>query len=60
MLLQVHDELVFTMDLKEVDSLLPQIIKYMETAMKLSIPLQVEAKIGDNWGEMKPIEQKVQ
>lgn len=56
MLLQVHDELVFTMDPSEQIQLLPVIIDYMEHAMDLSIPLEVEAKIGLNWGQMEKIE----
>jgi DNA polymerase-1 len=52
MLLQVHDELVFTMDPQEQATLLPQITNFMETAMNLSVSLEVEAKVGDNWGQM--------
>jgi DNA polymerase-1 len=51
MLLQVHDELVFDIHKEELDVLKP-IIKYeMENAYKLSIPLDVEMDVGDNWLE---------
>ncbi len=51
MLLQVHDELVFDVHKDELDILRP-IIKYeMENAYKLSIPLDVEVDVGDNWLE---------
>lgn len=51
MLLQVHDELVFDIHKDELEALKP-IIKYeMENAYKLSIPLDVEMDIGDNWLE---------
>jgi DNA polymerase-1 len=55
MLLQVHDELVFTMDPSEMDFLLPVIRDKMEGAMPLSVTLDVEAKIGANWGEMEKV-----
>jgi DNA polymerase-1 len=55
MLLQVHDELVFTLDPAEADRLIPFITQQMEQAMELSIQLKVEAKIGANWGEMEPV-----
>ncbi|MEJ6546140.1 MAG: DNA polymerase I [Flavobacteriaceae bacterium] len=49
MLLQVHDELVFDIHKEELETLQP-IIKYeMENAYKLSIPLDVEIDMGDNW-----------
>ncbi len=51
MLLQVHDELVFDIHKDELEILKP-IIKYeMENAYKLSIPLDVEVDVGDNWLE---------
>ena len=56
MLLQVHDELVFTMVPREQEKLLPAVINFMDTSMDLSVPLEVEAKIGDNWGEMEKID----
>ena len=56
MLLQVHDELVFTMEPSEQEKLLPAVINFMDTSMDLSVPLEVEAKIGDNWGEMEKID----
>jgi DNA polymerase-1 len=49
MLLQVHDELVFDMHKDELETLQP-IIKYeMENAFELSVPLDVEVGIGENW-----------
>jgi DNA polymerase-1 len=55
MLLQVHDELVFTVDPQEMDKLLPVICAMMEEAMDLSVKLEVEAKVGPNWGEMTKV-----
>ena len=53
MLLQVHDELIFEVpeeELEEMKTLVPQI---MSTALKLSVPLKVDIKTGNNWGEME-------
>ena len=51
MLLQVHDELVFDAHKDELDTIRP-IIKYeMENAFKMSVPLDVEVGIGENWLE---------
>ena len=51
MLLQVHDELVFDAHKDELETIKP-IIKYeMENAFKMSVPLDVEVGIGENWLE---------
>ena len=51
MLLQVHDELVFDIHKDELETLKPIIKNEMENAYKLSIPLDVEMDIGENWLE---------
>jgi DNA polymerase-1 len=51
MLLQVHDELVFDIHKDELDILKPLIKYEMENAYKLSIQLDVEMDVGDNWLE---------
>jgi DNA polymerase-1 len=51
MLLQVHDELVFDIHKDELDILKPLIKYEMENAYKLSILLDVEMDVGDNWLE---------
>ena len=51
MLLQVHDELVFDVHKDELDTLKPIIKEAMENAYKLSVPLDVEVGIGENWLE---------
>ncbi len=55
MLLQVHDELVFEVKEDKVDFWAKKLIPLMENAIKLSVPITVEAKVGDNWGEMEPV-----
>ncbi|MDT0552973.1 DNA polymerase I [Urechidicola vernalis] len=49
MLLQVHDELVFDIHKDELELLKPIIKEEMENAYKLSIPLDVDMDMGDNW-----------
>ncbi|MCC5926111.1 MAG: DNA polymerase I [Bacteroidetes bacterium] len=49
MLLQVHDELVFEVPDDEVDRVVPQIVKAMEDAMQLDVPVKVEAGVAGNW-----------
>ena len=47
-LLQVHDELVFSVSSKEEVKALTEI---MENAVKLEVPNKVDAEIGKNWGD---------
>jgi DNA polymerase-1 len=51
MLLQVHDELVFEVPEKEVDTLGKEIKKIMTAVGSLEVPIVVEVYSGDNWGE---------
>lgn len=51
MLLQVHDELVFDAHKDELEIIKPIIKFEMENAFKMSVPLDVEIGIGDNWLE---------
>ena len=49
MLLQVHDELVFDVPKTELDEMKTLIKSEMENAYQLSVPLDVEVGLGDNW-----------
>ncbi|MGZ3743286.1 MAG: DNA polymerase I [Pseudobdellovibrionaceae bacterium] len=51
MVLQVHDELIFEGSEKELVSSVPELLRIMEAAMKLSVPLKVNYAIGNNWDE---------
>jgi DNA polymerase-1 len=51
MLLQVHDELVFDIFKPELEELKTMIKSEMENAYKLSVPLDVELGVGNNWLE---------
>lgn len=51
MILQVHDELLFDVPLKEEKEVFALAREAMEGAMELSVPLLVEGKAGKNWDE---------
>ncbi len=51
MLLQVHDELVFDAHKDELEIIRPIIKQEMENAYRLSVPLDVEIGVGNNWLE---------
>ncbi|MEG3663776.1 DNA polymerase I [Celeribacter halophilus] len=55
MLLQVHDELIFEVDEDACDQVIEVVKDVMETAsdpaVKLDVPIEVDAGIGDNWAE---------
>ena len=55
MLLSVHDEIVLELAHGEED-LVATIRDDMETALPLNVPVEVDAKVGMNWNEMKPID----
>ena len=55
MLLQVHDDILFEVPVKEQELMIAIIKDKMENAVKLNVPLFVDIKIGKNWGEMKKI-----
>jgi DNA polymerase-1 len=49
--MQVHDELVLEVKASQAEALLPQLCKKMQNAATLSVPLLVEAAMGNNWDE---------
>jgi DNA polymerase I len=49
MLLQLHDELVFEVDPKDLEAATALIKREMEGAMDLDVPLVVEFGSGTNW-----------
>ena len=55
MLLQVHDELIFEVPIDEIDKTTALIKETMEKAcepiLQLSVPLIVDAGVGNNWSE---------
>ena len=57
LLLQVHDELVFEIKDDLVEKVIPKIKEIMEDVVDIKktkgVICKAEAKVGDNWGEMK-------
>ncbi|PKR79259.1 DNA polymerase I [Halalkalibacillus sediminis] len=53
LLLQVHDELIFEVDKKDVDQLQQLVQDAMEHAVELEVPLVVDASYGDTWYDAK-------
>jgi DNA polymerase-1 len=54
MLLQLHDELLFEIPAPELAAAARVIRRAMEGAVDLKVPLTVDLRAGDNWGEMYP------
>ena len=53
MLIQVHDELVFTVPKSELNIMKELVTNIMENTYTLLVPLKVECEIGNNWYEAK-------
>jgi DNA polymerase I len=51
LLLQVHDELVFDVELSEADHVKALVKEHMEHALPLDVPLVVDMQLGKNWLE---------
>jgi DNA polymerase-1 len=51
MILQVHDELVFDVYKPEMKILQPKVEELMQTALPLTVPIEVESGNGENWLE---------
>ena len=51
LILQVHDELILEASANDAEAAMALLCEEMENAVKLSVPLDVEAHIGANWFE---------
>ncbi|MGC8853359.1 MAG: DNA polymerase I [Halothiobacillaceae bacterium] len=51
MIMQVHDELVFEVEARQVEALAQEVKMRMAQAAELAVPLVVEVGWGRNWGE---------
>ncbi len=58
LLLSVHDELLVEAPRHEVDRVVALLRETMEGALPLSVPLTVEAKVGDSWEGMTPVSRR--
>ena len=54
MILTVHDELLFEAPRDEADDAVALVRDRMENVVQLSVPLTVDAGVGENWKEAKP------
>lgn len=52
MILQVHDEIILEVKEELAEEVGKKVKEIMESVYKLSVPLVVDVKIGDNWGEV--------
>jgi len=55
MTMTVHDELVFDVPQEEVKPMVALVRREMETAMDLSVPMNVSVKVGPNWLDMEKV-----
>jgi len=55
MLLQVHDELIFTIKNDKINFYAKEIKNLMENIIELSIPLTVKVKTGKSWGDLEDL-----
>lgn len=55
LIMQIHDELVFDLPCREKHSVAEIIRRHMEQALPLSVPINVNLKIGSNWAEMEEL-----
>ena len=53
MLIQVHDELVFTVPKDEIEIMKELVRDTMENAYNLEVPLKVDVELGSNWYDAK-------
>ena len=55
LLLQVHDELVLEVERVDLDATAELVLRIMEGAAELSVPLLADVNAGPRWDEMEPI-----
>ncbi len=53
MLLQIHDELIFEVSSKDLQAVARLVRENMETALELSVPIEVTVKTGRNWYDVE-------
>ena len=53
LILQIHDELLVETDQAEIEQVETILKEEMDGAAKLSVPLEVDMKVGNSWFETK-------
>lgn len=56
MLLQIHDELLFEVQISVLTEAAELVKEVMETSVRLTVPLNVKLHVGPSWGELEPYE----
>jgi len=56
MLLQLHDELLLEVPAAELPQTARLVRQAMEEVVRLQVPLTVDLRVGENWGELSPFE----
>ena len=49
MIMQVHDELVFEVPKDEIEEMKQLVVKNMESALTLNVPVKVDVGVAKNW-----------
>jgi DNA polymerase-1 len=58
MLLQIHDELIFEVRATQLSETAELVRSHMESAIELSVPLEVTLKGGRNWYDVEPMNEE--
>lgn len=53
LILQVHDELILNVEKDELEDIKVLVKENMESALKLSVPLDIDINLGDTWYDAK-------
>ena len=53
MTLQVHDELVFEVPEKEIDTMRELVCEHMQNVYPFKVPLMVDIGVGHNWRDLQ-------
>lgn len=53
MIIQVHDELIFDVPKEELEKVKQIVTQIMDNVTKLSVPLDIDINMGQNWAEAK-------
>ena len=53
LVLTIHDELIFKLNVNEEDELVPLIKDIMENTIKMSVKFEVDGGVADNWYDIK-------
>jgi len=56
MIIQVHDELIFTIPKDKTKDIAKRVKGIMEGVVDLKVPLIVDIEAGENWMDLEPVE----